>query len=72
MAALLTCAICDVELPDGAAETDLFPFCSPRCKMVDLGRWFEGDYAVVSPASIEDMEEELERRAEEAERSGPT
>ena len=64
MAEPLTCAICEAALPEGAAETDLFPFCSVRCKTVDLGRWFDGDYAVVSPASIEDMEEELERQAE--------
>jgi len=24
-----------------------FPFCSERCKIVDLGRWFNGEYAVV-------------------------
>lgn len=22
------------------------PFCSERCKMADLGRWFAGDYRV--------------------------
>jgi endogenous inhibitor of DNA gyrase (YacG/DUF329 family) len=22
------------------------PFCSERCKMVDLGRWLRGDYRV--------------------------
>lgn len=22
------------------------PFCSPRCRDVDLGRWFSGAYAV--------------------------
>ena len=22
------------------------PFCCERCKLVDLGRWFRGDYAV--------------------------
>jgi len=22
------------------------PFCSPRCRQVDLGRWLAGDYAV--------------------------
>ena len=21
-----------------------FPFCTPRCKVVDLGRWLGGDY----------------------------
>lgn len=23
-----------------------FPFCSERCRLVDLGRWIDGDYAV--------------------------
>ncbi|MFT8243268.1 DNA gyrase inhibitor YacG [Roseomonas sp. BN140053] len=22
------------------------PFCSPRCRQVDLGRWLSGDYAI--------------------------
>jgi len=22
------------------------PFCSPRCREVDLGRWLKGDYAM--------------------------
>lgn len=60
----LTCAICEKTLPAGAAEGDLFPFCSDRCKLVDLGKWFDGEYAVVSRASIEDLEEELERQAD--------
>ncbi|SFH69008.1 DNA gyrase inhibitor YacG [Planctomicrobium piriforme] len=44
----LTCPICNRELPpeiDGNAS--VFPFCSARCKEVDLFRWFSGDYAVV-------------------------
>jgi endogenous inhibitor of DNA gyrase (YacG/DUF329 family) len=23
-----------------------FPFCSERCRLVDLGRWIDGDYAI--------------------------
>lgn len=23
-----------------------FPFCSQRCRTVDLGRWFKGEYAL--------------------------
>ena len=23
-----------------------FPFCSPRCKLIDLGRWIDGDYLI--------------------------
>jgi endogenous inhibitor of DNA gyrase (YacG/DUF329 family) len=25
-----------------------FPFCSPRCKLIDLGRWLGEQYAVPS------------------------
>lgn len=26
-----------------------FPFCSERCKLVDLGRWIDGAYALPDP-----------------------
>jgi len=41
-----------------------FPFCSPKCKQIDLGKWFFGGYRISSPLSPED--EELEMREEEA------
>lgn len=28
------------------AQNPSFPFCSPRCKLVDLGRWLGEDYRV--------------------------
>jgi endogenous inhibitor of DNA gyrase (YacG/DUF329 family) len=27
-------------------QTPHFPFCSERCKMIDLGRWLEGTYVI--------------------------
>ena len=27
-----------------------FPFCTDRCKLVDLGRWIDGDYAIPDKA----------------------
>jgi uncharacterized protein len=37
------------------------PFCSERCKMADLGRWFSGDYRIpgtpVPNAEDEDAED---------------
>ncbi len=29
-----------------------FPFCSERCKLIDLGAWFEADYRI--PAKPEE------------------
>lgn len=45
------------------AEAPSFPFCGERCKLVDLGRWLDGDYVVPegtasSDAPIEDGVEE--------------
>jgi tRNA threonylcarbamoyladenosine biosynthesis protein TsaE len=30
-------------------EVATFPFCSPRCRMADLGRWFSGSYTISRP-----------------------
>lgn len=38
----------------GAATVHKYrPFCSPRCKDVDLGRWFKGAYAVATEETPE-------------------
>jgi endogenous inhibitor of DNA gyrase (YacG/DUF329 family) len=48
------------------AEKDFAPFCSKRCREVDLNRWFTGSYAV--PAmELDDIDEES---IEEAMRAG--
>lgn len=31
------------------------PFCSARCKQVDLGRWFSGTYRVETDESPDDL-----------------
>jgi len=40
------------------AHNHAFPFCSPRCKLVDLGKWLNEDYRVpVADSSNEDADE---------------
>ena len=44
----MRCPICKREIlsrPSEAAGGDL-PFCSARCKLIDLGRWLDGAYQV--------------------------
>jgi len=41
---------------DGALQPSSFPFCSKRCQMVDLGKWFQGDYAIPGPIGPDDEE----------------
>lgn len=37
------------------AERAHFPFCSPRCKAVDLNRWLSGAYVLPRPLDDDDM-----------------
>ncbi len=56
----LNCPICEKDLPieiDG--NHSLFPFCSVRCKQVDLYRWMEGEYALLEKLTPEQLGEEL-------------
>ena len=34
---------------------DFFPFCSERCKLLDLGAWIDGQYRI--PASEDDQDD---------------
>ncbi|QDT56362.1 zinc-binding protein [Caulifigura coniformis] len=44
-----TCAICGTTLEEGAAvSSPIYPFCSVRCKQIDLLRWCDGRYTVVN------------------------
>jgi endogenous inhibitor of DNA gyrase (YacG/DUF329 family) len=31
-----------------------FPFCSDRCRLIDLGRWIDGVYAIPGPPTAAD------------------
>ncbi|MBC7174032.1 MAG: DNA gyrase inhibitor YacG [Polyangiaceae bacterium] len=37
------CPICAKQAAS-RAENSAFPFCSPRCRLVDLGKWLGEDY----------------------------
>ena len=49
------CPVCN-RLMQGAskAEWPQFPFCSDRCRLVDLGRWFGEQYHIAPEAEGED------------------
>ena len=37
-----------------------FPFCSDRCRRIDLGKWAMGAYKISSPVLDPDLLEDLE------------
>jgi endogenous inhibitor of DNA gyrase (YacG/DUF329 family) len=49
----LRCPICKKPV---AKAGEAFPFCSERCRTIDLGRWASGAYVIPTP--IEDIEKE--------------
>jgi uncharacterized protein len=50
----LRCPIC--KKPVKSSELD-FPFCSDRCRLIDLGKWASGQYVISSP--VRDSEEPI-------------
>jgi uncharacterized protein len=40
------CPICGTAMPGQAAEWPDYPFCSARCRKIDLGRWLGEKYAI--------------------------
>ncbi len=53
----VTCPTCkrDVLIPADDEPMGTFPFCSERCKLVDLGRWLDGRYQI--PVEKDDDEQ---------------
>jgi uncharacterized protein len=54
----MQCPICKKPVPD--AEPDrpaCYPFCSERCKLIDLGRWLDGKYQIPVHGPQDDDEE---------------
>jgi endogenous inhibitor of DNA gyrase (YacG/DUF329 family) len=43
-----------------------FPFCSDRCRLIDLGKWASGGYvvstAITDPEVLESIADELNQR----------
>ena len=42
------CPICDSDF-DPASPAAAKPFCSERCRLIDLGRWLGEGYAIPAP-----------------------
>ena len=53
---MFSCPICRKAAEPRPANRS-FPFCSDRCKLVDLGKWLGGEYRI--PGRPEEAEDEL-------------
>jgi uncharacterized protein len=50
-----TCPICRKPAP-ARTVNPAFPFCSARCKLIDLGKWLGEDYRVPGPLAGDGVE----------------
>lgn len=48
----MTCPICKKEVPRDHPD---MPFCSKRCRLIDLGNWASEKYAI--PAPLQDSDD---------------
>jgi uncharacterized protein len=58
----LKCPICKKAVTSKGAE---FPFCSDRCRLIDLGKWASGGYVISSPVQDGDDIDDLSRESDE-------
>ena len=44
----MVCPICKHQVDESERDRkgSFFPFCSERCKLIDLGRWLGGKYQI--------------------------
>lgn len=61
---ILRCPTCRTVV---AEKDETFPFCSDRCRSIDLGKWASGAYRISSPVVDPEV---LEGLAENVKRHG--
>ncbi|GEM_PF-757882 len=55
------CSICGRTVRYAGGLPALYPFCCERCKLIDLGRWFNEEYSIdrdLGPEDIADIRED--------------
>jgi hypothetical protein len=50
------CPTCQRPVALGPAGGPHRPFCSERCRTIDLGSWLDGAYRIGAPISEEDLD----------------
>ena len=53
------CSICRKPTRYEGSVPDLYPFCSQRCKLIDLGRWFNEQYSIDRDHAPEDTADQM-------------
>ncbi|MDP6118587.1 MAG: DNA gyrase inhibitor YacG [Planctomycetota bacterium] len=55
---VIDCPVCDRSVSFRRfSDAPFFPFCSRKCKLVDLGRWFNEEYSIERDLDISDFDD---------------
>jgi uncharacterized protein len=57
---ILRCPICRTIVP---LDDPNVPFCSDRCRVIDLGKWASGEYRISSPILDPEVPEDVDEAA---------
>lgn len=65
------CHTCGKPVPSAKSDRPRwYPFCSRRCKLIDLGKWFNEEYRISDPIdpseAIPDLPDEEARGSDES------
>lgn len=52
---VVKCPICKKDVP---LDDPNMPFCSDRCRIIDLGNWASEKYVISSPAKGDELDDE--------------
>jgi endogenous inhibitor of DNA gyrase (YacG/DUF329 family) len=55
---LVACPTCR-EFIEYSMDNKFRPFCSERCKLIDLGLWANEEFKIASPITLEAFDEEF-------------
>lgn len=62
-----SCPICKREIPAADRAASFRPFCSSRCKTIDLGGWLDANYRISNPVAEEDLDASPSPKARDGE-----
>ncbi|MZG29293.1 MAG: DNA gyrase inhibitor YacG [Nitrospinae bacterium] len=53
----LKCPICKNTAEKDKSKNPFLPFCSERCRTIDLGKWLDGKYVITRDEPIQGSEQ---------------
>jgi endogenous inhibitor of DNA gyrase (YacG/DUF329 family) len=52
------CPVCKVITSEKKYKSQIFPFCSERCRLIDLGKWLDAEYMIISKSQEKTVNDE--------------